>query len=149
MSKSEASMTAYLISLFPGRLDRDRGVGGALMSAEIIQFIPPPNQSRDQTVFPPIAFRSAAQPDDLTMGSVDTSRCEHVWPDPCDSASSVAGPRRRIRAKNLPSIATSPAALKATPPKSLQSTTPPTPNIPIILQLPHITNVTTQTFVRP
>ena len=60
------------------------------MSAEIIQFIPPPNQSRDQTVFPPIAFRSAAQPDDLTMGSVDTSPCEHVWPDPCDSASSVS-----------------------------------------------------------
>ena len=26
------------------------------MSAEIIQFIPPPNQSRDQTVFPRLHF---------------------------------------------------------------------------------------------
>jgi hypothetical protein len=59
--------------------DRDRGVGGIFMSAEIIQFIPRPNHNRDQTDFPTIAFRSAARPDDLTMDHVDTSPCEFVF----------------------------------------------------------------------
>jgi hypothetical protein len=55
------------------------------MSAEIIQFIPRPNHHREQTDFPTIAFRSVAPRDDLTMDHVDTSPCEYVWPEGCDS----------------------------------------------------------------
>ena len=55
------------------------------MSAEIIQFIPRPNHNRDQTVFPTIAFRSAARPEDLTMDHVDTSPREFV-PSTSDGA---------------------------------------------------------------
>jgi hypothetical protein len=64
-----------------GRPDRDRGVGGPLMSAEIIQFAPRPHRERWEMEFSTIASRSAPQPDDLTMDHVDTSPCEYVWPD--------------------------------------------------------------------
>ena len=64
-----------------GRPDRDRGVGGPLMSAEIIQFVPRPNRRRKQMDSSTIAFRSAPRPADLTMDHVDTSPCEYVWPD--------------------------------------------------------------------
>src|SRR5260221_2651925 len=69
---------------------RHRGVGGIFVSAEIIHFMARPNHHREQTGFPAIAFRSAAQPDDLTMCPVDTSPCEYVWPDECDPASPVS-----------------------------------------------------------
>ena len=64
-----------------GRPDRDRGVGGPLMSAKIIQFVPRPNRRRKAMEFSTIASRSAPQPDDLTIDHVDTSPCEYVWPD--------------------------------------------------------------------
>ena len=51
------------------------------MSAEIIQFVPPPNRRRKEMDFSTIASRSAPRPDDLTMEHVDTSPCEYVWPD--------------------------------------------------------------------
>ena len=57
------------------------------MSAEIIHFVPRPNAHRELTDLPAIEFRSAAQPDDLTMDHVDTSPCKYVWPD---SASPVS-----------------------------------------------------------
>jgi hypothetical protein len=68
--------------------DRDRGVGGICMSADIIQFIPRPQRNRGPTDFSTIAFRSAPRPDDLTMDHVDTAPCEYLWPDECDPVSS-------------------------------------------------------------
>jgi hypothetical protein len=62
--------------------DRDRGVGGICMSADIIQFIPRRHHDRAATDFPTIAFRSAPRPDDLTMDHVDTALCEIVRPEP-------------------------------------------------------------------
>jgi hypothetical protein len=64
-----------------GRPDRDRGVGGTLMSAKIIQFAPRPHRERREMDSSTIAFRSAPGPDDLTMDHVDTSPCEYVRPD--------------------------------------------------------------------
>jgi len=64
-----------------GRPDRDRGVGGTLMSAKIIQFAPRPHRERKEMEFSTIAFRSAPRPDDLTMDHVDTSPGECIWPD--------------------------------------------------------------------
>jgi hypothetical protein len=49
------------------------------MSAEIIQFIPSPKHSREQTDFPTIAFGSSL-PGDLTMDQADTAPCEHIKP---------------------------------------------------------------------
>jgi hypothetical protein len=63
-------------------LDRDRGVGGICMSAEIIQFVPRPHRNREPTDFPTIAFRSVLRPDDLTMDHVDTAPCEYLRPEP-------------------------------------------------------------------
>ena len=74
-------MTAYLISLSLAGLIANRGVGGTLMSAEIIQFAPRPHRRRKQMDSSTIAFRSAPRPDDLTMDHVDTSPGECVWPD--------------------------------------------------------------------
>ena len=64
-----------------GRPDRDRGVGGVFVSAEIIRFIRGPKHHRGQTDFPTIAFRSVVRPNDLTMDHADTAPCESVWPD--------------------------------------------------------------------
>jgi hypothetical protein len=64
-----------------GGPDRDRGLGGTLMSAKIIQFAPRRNRRRKEMEFSAIASRSAPRPDDLTMDHVDTSPSEYVWPD--------------------------------------------------------------------
>jgi hypothetical protein len=64
-----------------GRPDRNRGVGGTLMSAMIIQVAPRAHRERKEMEFSAIASRSVPQPDDLTMDHVDTSPCEYVWPD--------------------------------------------------------------------
>ena len=50
------------------------------MSAEIIQFIPPPKHHREQTDFPTIAFRPAV-PDGRVADHADTARREYVQPD--------------------------------------------------------------------
>jgi hypothetical protein len=65
---------------------RDRGVGGIVVSAEIIRFIRGPKRAREHSDFPTIAFRSAARPDDLAMDHADTAPCEYVRPDETDSA---------------------------------------------------------------
>ena len=64
-----------------GRPDRNRGVGGPFMSAEIIQFASRPNRKHKEMASSTIAFRSAPRPDDLTMDHVDTSPGECAWPD--------------------------------------------------------------------
>jgi hypothetical protein len=69
-----------------GRPGRDRGVGGIVMSAEIIRFIRGPKRARELSDFPTIAFWSAARPDDLAMDHVDTAPCEYLWPEATDSA---------------------------------------------------------------
>ena len=71
-------MTAYLISLALAGLVAIRG---AVMSAEIIRFIPPPDRTRKPEDGSMMVFRSVAQPDDLTMDHVDNAPCEHVWSD--------------------------------------------------------------------
>jgi hypothetical protein len=60
-----------------GRLGRDRTVGGIVVSAEIIPFIPRPNRRSGLTEFP-IIRRSAIQQDDLTMDHADTAPCEYA-----------------------------------------------------------------------
>ena len=60
-----------------GRLGRDRTMGGIVVSAEIIPFIPRPNRRRGLTEFP-IIRRSAIQQDDLTMDHADTAPCEYA-----------------------------------------------------------------------
>ena len=71
-----------------GRPCRHRLVGGIVVSAEIIQFIPRPKwrrQSADGSIadfsstdFPTIAFRSVRRADDLVMDHVDTAPCDYV-----------------------------------------------------------------------
>jgi len=59
------------------------------MSADIIQFIPRPNQAGKRTDFPTIAFRSAPNERikdapaklDLGIDHADTTPCEYVRPD--------------------------------------------------------------------
>jgi hypothetical protein len=41
------------------RIDRHRGVGGLLLTTEIIQLMPRPGHDSEQTDFPVIAFRAA------------------------------------------------------------------------------------------
>jgi hypothetical protein len=53
---------------------------GGSMSAEIVRLIARPKH-KQPTDFPAIAFRSAAQPDDLVMDRVDTGACEPLGPD--------------------------------------------------------------------
>lgn len=67
-----------------GRADRDRGVGGSFVSAEIIQFIRSPKHYRGLSDFPTVAFRSAARPDDLVMDHADTAPSEYVRPEPAE-----------------------------------------------------------------
>lgn len=64
-----------------GRPGRDRGMGGIVVSAEIIRLIRGPKRAREPSDFPTIAFRSAARPDDLAMDHADTAPCEYVPPD--------------------------------------------------------------------
>jgi hypothetical protein len=40
------------------RIDRHRGLGGVLVSAEIIQLMPRPGHDSERTDFPAIAFRT-------------------------------------------------------------------------------------------
>jgi len=61
------------------RPDRHRDIGGKFVIAEIVQFIRRPGHNDEQTDFPTIAFRSAAQ--DLTMDHADATPCEHTGPD--------------------------------------------------------------------
>lgn len=68
-----------------GRPGRDRGMGGIVVSAEIIQFIRGPRHHREQSDFPTIVFRSAARPDDLVMDHADTAPSEYVRPEPAES----------------------------------------------------------------
>lgn len=49
------------------------------MIAEIVQFIRRTGHKDEQTDFPTIAFRSAAQ--DLTMDCADAAPCERAGPD--------------------------------------------------------------------
>jgi hypothetical protein len=60
------------------RTCRDRYLGGIVMSADIIRFIPRPNPGREPTDFPTIAFRSPVKHDDLVMDHTDTAPCEHA-----------------------------------------------------------------------
>jgi hypothetical protein len=63
---------------FLGGPDRDRGMGGVIVSAKIIAFVPRLNRRRKPVHFPPASFRSAPPPDDLTMDHADTAPCEYV-----------------------------------------------------------------------
>jgi hypothetical protein len=53
-------------------------VGGVVMSAEIVAFVPRLKRKREPMHAPPAAFRSAPRPDDLTMDHADTAPCEYV-----------------------------------------------------------------------
>jgi len=74
-------MTAYLISLSIDRPGRGRDVGRAVMSAEIIAFVPRRDRDRAPSGIPAMAFRSRAVPDDLVMDHVDSELCEYAAPD--------------------------------------------------------------------
>jgi hypothetical protein len=50
------------------------------VSAGIIPLNPRPRHDSEHTDFPTIAFRSAAQPHDLTMDRADAGPCKHVRP---------------------------------------------------------------------
>jgi hypothetical protein len=84
-------MTAYLISLALAGLVAIRGVRGIFVSADIIRFIRRPNHDREQTDFPTIAFRSAVQPDSLTVDHADSSTCKCPSQDQCNPASNLRG----------------------------------------------------------
>jgi hypothetical protein len=55
-----------------------RRIGGIVVSAEIIQFIPRPKRDDTQTDFPAIAFRSAVQ--DPAIDPVDVAPDKHAEP---------------------------------------------------------------------
>jgi hypothetical protein len=55
-----------------------RRIGGILVSAEIIQFIPRPRRDDAQTVFPTVAFRSAVQAP--AVDPVDVAPDKHAEP---------------------------------------------------------------------
>lgn len=55
-----------------------RRIGGIVVSAEIIQFVPPPRRDDAQTDFPTIAFRSAVQ--DPAVDPVETAPDKHAGP---------------------------------------------------------------------
>jgi hypothetical protein len=54
----------------------NRRMGGAVVSADVIRFIPRPTPDRGPTDFPTLAFR-LAQPNEC----VDTAPCEYVQPE--------------------------------------------------------------------
>jgi hypothetical protein len=60
---------------------RDRRVGGNVVSAEVVRFIPRPRDSGEATDFPAIAFRFAAEAGD----HADTAPCEYVAPEQCET----------------------------------------------------------------
>jgi hypothetical protein len=55
-------------------------MGGGVVSAEIIPFVPQLKRKRDAMHLPPAAFRSTPRPDDLTMDQADTAPCEYLPP---------------------------------------------------------------------
>jgi hypothetical protein len=55
---------------------RDRRVGGNVVSAEVVRFIPRPRGSGDMTDFPTVAFLLPVETDD----HADTAPCEYVAP---------------------------------------------------------------------
>jgi hypothetical protein len=61
------------------RPDCNRDMGGALMSADVIQFIPRPTNVSDQTDFPTIAFRSAVH--EPPRDDAVKAPCEYVDPE--------------------------------------------------------------------
>jgi hypothetical protein len=63
---------------FAGRPDCDRHMGGRVVSAEIIPFVPRINRKRESMRSPSIAFRPPPRRDDLTMDHADTAPCEYV-----------------------------------------------------------------------
>ena len=66
------------------RPHRDRRGGGAVVSAEVIRFISPPNRACERTDFPTIAFRSAIQPAVIPVDRVDTAPCEYLASEPVE-----------------------------------------------------------------
>jgi hypothetical protein len=57
---------------------RNRSVGGPVMSAEIIGFIPRPDRKHKPEDRSMMVFRAAAQLDDLTMDHVDAAPCDYA-----------------------------------------------------------------------
>jgi hypothetical protein len=55
---------------------RDRRVGGNVVSADVVRFIPRPRSSGDTTDFPAVAFHMPAPAED----HADTAPCEYVAP---------------------------------------------------------------------
>jgi hypothetical protein len=55
-------------------------MGGRVVSAKIIPFVPPLNRKRESMRSPSMAFRPATRPDDLTMDRADTAPREYVSP---------------------------------------------------------------------
>ena len=53
------------------------------MSADIIQFIPRPRNTQEQTDFPAIAFRTVVP--DRATADVDAAPCEYVAPEEDDA----------------------------------------------------------------
>jgi hypothetical protein len=77
-----------------GRSGCDRGLGGTLMSADIIQPIPRPRYASEQTDFPTIAFRSAVR--DLAK--------ERAEPAPRDDTKTDKRESKMSKAKALTSV---------------------------------------------
>jgi hypothetical protein len=63
---------------FLGGPDHDRGMGGVVVSAEVIPFVPRLNRRRKPVHFPPASLHPTPRPDDLTMDHVDTAPCEYL-----------------------------------------------------------------------
>ena len=55
---------------------RDRRVGGNVVSAEVVRFIPRPRDSGETTDFPAVAFLLPVEAED----HADTAPCEYVAP---------------------------------------------------------------------
>jgi hypothetical protein len=55
-------------------------MGGIVVNAKIVPFVPRLNRKQEPVHLMPAAFRSAPHPDDLTMDHADTAPCEYV---PC------------------------------------------------------------------
>jgi hypothetical protein len=53
-------------------------MGGVVVSAEIIPFVPRLNRKREPMHFQPAALRWTRRPDDLTMARADTAPCEYL-----------------------------------------------------------------------
>jgi hypothetical protein len=54
---------------------RDGSMGGIVVNAKIVPFVPRLNRKQEPVHLMPAAFRSAPHPDDLTMDHADTAPC--------------------------------------------------------------------------